>query len=144
MNLKNNEDDGILIRTRVFKDLDSVKILLDWLDDSLFDKNIAVEVLILNDSSTNLIQVDDLSWNFFFFRRFKLIAVTSIFLLVIGTYSYFLTFLAGLRMMEYISGLRLQSQACVSFVQEGYILIMLFIFNMNLAFLQVLMVWKHL
>lgn len=53
-----------------------------------------------------------------FFRRFKLIAATSIFLLVIGTYSYFLTFRAGLRMMEYISGLRLQSQPCVSFVQE--------------------------
>lgn len=66
MNLKNNEDDGILIRTPVFNDWDSVEILLDWLDDSLFDKNIAVEVLILNDSSTNLIQVDDLSWNFFF------------------------------------------------------------------------------
>ncbi|MTJ08639.1 hypothetical protein [Anabaena sp. UHCC 0204] len=53
-----------------------------------------------------------------FFRRSKLILVTSIFLLVIAFYSYFLTYQAGLIMMQYISSLRLQSQACVSFIQE--------------------------
>ncbi|MTJ08638.1 glycosyltransferase [Anabaena sp. UHCC 0204] len=61
MNLKNNGNGRILILIPVFNDWESVIILLGLLDDFLFDKNISVEVLILNDSSTRLIPFNSLS-----------------------------------------------------------------------------------